>query len=181
MGGFLALRSHRPPAGSGAPRPCRPGTGIIGIVAATLALGDPTNTPTKPPERQPAESLRLTIAAPSQVRLGQAVNITLRLTNLTDHPVPAYLLGRVITFDIVIAREDGAVVWRRLEGATVASVLQVRTLEPHETMEFGDVWRQRGSDGKPVAAGTYDVWGLLPSDAPEPRRTATVKLRIVRK
>lgn len=134
-----------------------------------------------PLERDAAESLHFTIVAPARALAAEPVHITLRLTNVTAHPVEAYLVGRVIAFDIVIAREDGTVVWRRLQGATVASILQVRTLQPGETMELSDVWPQRGNDGKPVAPGTYDVWGLLPSDAPEPRRTPTVKLRIIRK
>jgi hypothetical protein len=134
-----------------------------------------------PLERDAAESLQFTIVVPRLVHVAQPVRITLRLTNVTDHPAAVYLVGRAIAFDIVIAREDGPVVWRRLEGATVASILQVRTLQPRETMELSDVWPQRESDGTPVAPGTYDVWGLLPSDAPEPRRTATVNLRIIGK
>ncbi|HSD32393.1 MAG TPA: BsuPI-related putative proteinase inhibitor [Gemmatimonadales bacterium] len=181
MHGRDALRSRRPTVRSGARRASRFGIGLSSIAAAVLALAETPSPPDMPLERDAAESLRFTIAAPPLVGAAEPVHITLRLTNAADHPVAAYLVGRVIAFDIVIAREDGAVVWHRLEGATVASILQVRTLKPHETMEFSDVWPQRGSDGKPVAPGTYDVWGLLPSDAPEPRRTATVKLRIVRK
>ena len=126
-----------------------------------------------------ADSLRFTIVAPAEVRSGQPVPVTLRLTNGTDHPLPAYFLGRAITFDIVIAKEDGTVVWRRLEGATVESILQVRTLRPHESLEFRETWKQTGNDGRRVEPATYRVWGILPGQDPEPRRTATVSLRIV--
>lgn len=181
MHGRNALRTRRPTARSGARRACRCGTGLLTVAAAVLAVAETQSPPPMPLERDAAESLQFTIVVPPLVHVAQPVRITLRLTNVTDHPVAVYVVGRPIAFDIVIAREDGPVVWRRLEGAAVASILQVRTVRPRETMELSDLWPQRGSDGKPVPPGTYDVWGVLPSDAPEPRRTATVKLRIMRK
>ncbi len=127
---------------------------------------------------QPAESLRFELVAPGQVRVGDSVPITLRLTNPTDHTVEAHFLGRTVAFDVTVAREDGTPVWRRLAGQTVPSILQVRVLGPGETLEFRDVWRQRTDAGEPVAPGVYTIQGILPSDEPEPRRTPPQRLRI---
>jgi hypothetical protein len=126
------------------------------------------------------DSLRFTLIVPDAVRTGQPVSITLHLTNATTHPVEVHFLGRVIAFDIVVAGADQRVVWRRLAHAVVPGILQVRTLKPGETLKLSEVWRQEDNDGKPVVPGTYSVWGVLPSDDPEPRRTAPVKLRITR-
>ena len=124
------------------------------------------------------ESLRLDLIAPVEVRLGEPVPITLRLTNVARRPLEAHFLGREIAFDIVVSREDGGVVWRRLEGAVIPGILQVRTLKPGETIELRDVWRQRTSAGAAVPAGTYVVQAIVPSDDPVPRRSAEVQVRI---
>lgn len=119
----------------------------------------------------PADSLRFTIDAPASARVGEPVPITLRLTNPSGRPIDAYFLGRTIAFDIVVTLDDGTVVWRRLAGAAVPSILQVRTLAPGEVLEWKDRWQ-------PQRAGRYRVQGMLPSDAPEPRRTAQIEVVI---
>jgi len=129
--------------------------------------------------RPPPDSLRLELVAPDSTHVGEPVALLLRLTNLTDRPVEAHLLGREVAFDILVAREDGRIVWRRLQGAVVPGVLQLRVLQPHETLELRTVWRQRTLAGAAVPPGTYLVYGLLPSDEPTPRRTPDVTLRIV--
>lgn len=93
--------------------------------------------------------------------------MVLRLRNRSRLPVEAHFLGRTIVFDIVVAREDGTIVWRRLEKGAGPSILQVRTLKPGETMEWRDTWL-------PKEPGHYRVQGILPSDAPEPLRTPWV-------
>jgi len=113
------------------------------------------------------------------VRIGEPVPITLRLTNTNDRPVELHLQGRQIAFNIIVAREDGTVVWRRLEGEVVLGILQIRTLAPGEVLELTDVWRQRSKSGRPVEPGVYAIQGALPTDEPEPMRTPTVQLRIV--
>ncbi len=90
--------------------------------------------------------------------------MTLRLRNTSKRPVEAHFLGRTIVFDIVVAREDGAIAWRRLEKGVGPSILQIRTLKPGETMQWQDSWLPR-------APGHYRIQGILPSDAPEPLRT----------
>lgn len=125
-----------------------------------------------------ADSLRFEPIAPEEVRAGDPVPVALRLTNTSDRPVEAHFLGRTIAFDIVVARADGAAVWRRLAEAAIPSILQVRTLAPGERLELGDVWNQRSGAGERAGQGDYTLQGILPSDAPEPLRTPVVSLRI---
>ena len=89
-----------------------------------------------------------------------------------------YLRGRTIAFDIVVAREDGNVIWRRLEGQFVPAIIQVKELAPGEVLELRGEWNQRTARGRPVGAGLYSVRGeLVIGDAP-PLATAPVQLRI---
>ena len=89
-----------------------------------------------------------------------------------------YLRGRTIAFDIVVAREDGTVVWRRLEGQVVPAIIQVKELASGEVVELRGEWNQRTARGRPVGAGLYSVRGELLTDTPLPLATAPVQLRI---
>jgi hypothetical protein len=117
----------------------------------------------------PSGPLQFTVTAPPSARVGERVPIRLRLTNSTDHPVEAHFLGRTVTFDIVVTSEDG--VWRRLAQGSGQSILQIRMLAAGETMEWQDAWT-------PAARGRFRIQGILPSDDPEPRRTAWVSLEV---
>jgi hypothetical protein len=124
------------------------------------------------------DSVRLTPEVPEMVCAGAPVPITLRLQNTSDKPSDVYLTGRPVAFDIVVAREGGEVVWRRLEGETISMVLQIRQLAPGEVLEFEATWNQRTNRGEPVGPGVYIVHGILPTDEPQPLKTPTVRLRI---
>lgn len=125
-----------------------------------------------------SDSLRFELVAPGEVHQGAPVPITLRLTNTTDHPMEVHFLGRTIAFDITVARENGPVVWRRLQGAAIQGILQIKVLAPGETLELTDVWRQRDIAEQSVGPGTYIVQGALPRETREPLRTAAARLRI---
>jgi uncharacterized protein (DUF58 family) len=124
-------------------------------------------------------SMTLQIVLPASVRAGEAVPITLRLRNTAQSPATVYLQGRPVAFDIIVSRHDGAVVWRRLEGAVVSAVLQVRSLAPGEVLEFSDSWPQQSNLGKSIGPGEYLVAGVLPTDPPAELRTQPVPLRIL--
>ena len=123
--------------------------------------------------------MTLEIVLADTVRSGEAVPITLRLTNTDRKPATAYLQGRPAAFDIVITRRDGTPVWRRLEGAVVPAVLQVRSLAPGAVLEFHDSWPQRTNLGAAVGPGDYLVTGVLPTDPPAELRTRPASLRIL--
>src|SRR5215208_2928190 len=128
---------------------------------------------------QLAGSMKLELVLPASVRQRQAIEITLRLINTSRKPVTVYLQGRPIAFDVIVTHEDGRPVWRRLKGAVIPSILQVRVLQPGETVEFSDTWRQQDDLGQPIPAGRYLVTGVLPADPPEEFRSSTELLRIL--
>ncbi len=123
--------------------------------------------------------MTLQIVLPDTVRSGEAVPITLRLTNSDRKPATAYLQGRPTAFDVIVTRRDGTPVWRRLEGAVVPAVLQVRSLAPGAVLEFHDTWPQRTNLGAAVGPGDYLVTGVLPTDPPAELRTRPARLRIL--
>ena len=125
------------------------------------------------------DSLQLRLDLPSEARLGATVPITLRVENASDRSLTLYLRGRTIAFDVIVERDDGRVVWRRLEGDVVPAIVAVRTLGPREVMELHARWDQRTNRRRRVAAGLYSVRGALLTDMPTPLETAAVQLRIV--
>ncbi|HEX2218738.1 MAG TPA: BsuPI-related putative proteinase inhibitor [Gemmatimonadales bacterium] len=120
--------------------------------------------------------MRVDLVVPPKAAAGQPVPITLRIANTGKRPIELHLQGRTITFDVIV-EQSGAVVWRRLEGATVPAILQIRVLGPGEVIELKDVWRQTDATGGQVAPGDYTVRGSVPTDG-KPLRTAAVALRI---
>jgi hypothetical protein len=108
---------------------------------------------------------------PAGARVGRRAPFTLRLRNASKQPVEAHFLGRTIVFDIVVARDDGAIAWRRLEKGMGPSILQIRTLGPGETLQWEDSWL-------PQEPGRYRAQGILPSDAPQPLKTPWVAFEV---
>jgi intracellular proteinase inhibitor BsuPI len=123
--------------------------------------------------------IRFEIDLPPQVAAGEPVPITLRAKNTGPEPIDLYLRGREIAFDITVTREDGEIVWRRLEGRTVPAILQVRTLSPGEWLELREVWDQQSNGGRPAVPGLYTVEGTFPTDLRQPAKTPAAPLRIV--
>lgn len=92
--------------------------------------------------------------------------ITLRVRNPGDHAIDVYMRGRSPTFDVIISREDGATVWRRLHNEVIPAIALVRTLEPAEQLELSAEWDGRDSAGEPVGAGNYTARALLLVEGP---------------
>jgi hypothetical protein len=124
------------------------------------------------------DSMTLHVSVPPRVRAGEPVPVTLSVTNHGTTPLTLYLKGRPIAFDIVVRRKGGEIVWRRLRGATIAMVLRVETVSPGGSLRFEEVWPQRTQAGASVEPGDYTVTGELPTDGPEPIRSAAAPLRI---
>jgi hypothetical protein len=121
----------------------------------------------------PADSPIVELEMPREVQAAETVPMTLRVTNAADRPLTLRLRGRPIAFDLVVTREDGTTAWRRLEGAMIAMVLQVRTLAPGETLEFEDSWHQQSALGTRVSAGDYSVTAALLMDSTTPLDAST--------
>ena len=113
------------------------------------------------------DSVAFRVELPPSAHAGEPVPIVLRLTNRTEQPLTLALQGRPLAFDVTVTGPDGTIVWRRLEGAVVQSILAVRTLAPAESLTFAAVWDGRRRDGSPAPPGRYLVAGKLPTDTPE--------------
>jgi hypothetical protein len=124
------------------------------------------------------DSMTLHLTVPPRVRVGEPVPVVLGVTNHSNAPLTLYLKGRPIAFDVVVRREGGGIVWRRLHGATIAMVLRVETLAPGDSLRLEEIWPQRTQAGAPVEPGDYTVTGELPTDGPAPLRSAAAPLRI---
>jgi hypothetical protein len=127
----------------------------------------------------PADTPKVELDVPREVRAGTPVPMTLRVTNASDRPLQLYLRGRPIAFDLVVRRGDGTVVWRKLAGAMIAMVLQLKTLAPGERLELKDVWRQQTTDRSPAPPGDYTVTGSLLTDSQASLDGPPVPLRIL--
>ncbi len=142
-------------------------------------IGGSADCSAGPPAGAPPDSMRFEVAAPREVRQGEPVPVTLRVTNTADRPLTLYLQGRPTAFDIIVKNEAGAVVWRRLEGQMITAILGVRTLGPGEALAFEDVWPQRDGAGRAVPPGLYTITGALPTDQPQPLLTLAMPTRIL--
>jgi hypothetical protein len=125
------------------------------------------------------DSVTFRVHAPTSVHAGEPVPIELVLTNRTERRLALSLQGRPLAFDITVRREEGAVVWRRLEGQVVSAVLALRELAPADSLTFEAVWDGRMADGRPAPPGRYQVVGSLPTDTPEGLTTLPVPLQIL--
>jgi hypothetical protein len=123
------------------------------------------------------DSLSLELVLPHRVRAGEPVPIELRVQNLTRRSLDLYLRGRAVTWDVIVARRGGDVVWRRLEDEIIPAIVHLRTLAPGERLEADAVWNQRTNQGRRVEAGEYTARGLLLVDG-EPLQTASVPFAI---
>jgi Intracellular proteinase inhibitor len=126
------------------------------------------------------EPVRLELELEPRVRAGAPVRIRLRARNVTQRAADLYLRGRDLTFDVVVSRASGGVVWQRLEGETIPAIVQLRPLAPGEKLEVETVWDQRTNRGRAVGPGEYVVEGSLLLEG-EPLRAAPKPLTIVRR
>jgi hypothetical protein len=117
------------------------------------------------------DAVDVSLEAPRHARASDRVPITLTIRNGRARFIGLATVGHEITFDILVTR-DGELVWRRLEGQTVALALQIRMMRPGEMIELRDVWHAT------VDAGRYEVTGIMLTDA-DPLETAPVSVEIV--
>jgi intracellular proteinase inhibitor BsuPI len=159
-----ALQDRLPSAGPGARR-------ILAFGAVLLAGGGSRLMAVR-------DSVRITLDVPATARAGDAVPMTIRITNIADRPVTLSLVGREIAFDLVVAGEGGTVVWRRLAHAAIQGILQLKTLQPGETLELRHEWNQHTDAGVAVAPAVYHVLGEVPTEVP--RQSLRTPVRFLR-
>ena len=123
------------------------------------------------------DSLRLELDVATEARVGSVVSIALRVRNVGDRPIDLYLRGRTVAFDVIVRRDSGEVVWRRLENAIIPAILRIETLAPNATLELRADWSLATTTGATVTPGTYAVQGVLLTEDAE-MRTVPVSLHV---
>jgi len=155
---------------------CRPESGERG-----RATTRPATTPSDAAVVKPApDSLRLELVLPDRVRAGEPVPIKLHVQNQTQRTLDLYLRGRTITFDVVVARLAGEVVWQRLEDEIIPAIVHLRSFAPAERLELETVWDQRTKQRRLVKPGDYTARGLLLVEG-DPLETPLVPFSIVQR
>ena len=141
---------------------CRTAAGADGGLAVADAGSDP---------------LRLELLMPAHVRAGERLPIRLRVQNVSGRAIDLYLRGRAPTFDVLVARPSGEVVWRRLEGEIIPAIVHLHPLAPGERLEIETAWDQRAQNGRAAGAGDYVATGLLLVEG-EPLRTPSASFTV---
>jgi hypothetical protein len=120
----------------------------------------------------------LQLDAPAQAPAGKPVPITLTLTNTSKQPVKVALGGRP-PFDVVVTTADGAETWRWSDDQVIQMILEMRTLQPGEQVEYVTEWPVKDRGGNPASPGRYLVRGVLNMDPPEKLETSAKELLLV--
>jgi intracellular proteinase inhibitor BsuPI len=121
----------------------------------------------------------LSLEAPDEVEAGQKIDLKLSWRNLTDQPVQLTLGGRP-AYDFVITTDDGKEVWRWLEGQAVQEILELKTVDPGQKLEFILESQPLDKAGAPLPPGSYLLHGVLNLDPPVVLKTKPKPL-IIRK
>jgi hypothetical protein len=122
-------------------------------------------------------SLTLELEIPAEFQVGQPVPLKLKLRNTSQQPVELILGGRP-PYDFVVTKQDGIEIWRWSHGQAIQAILEVRTLNPGEELEFTTEWQQLDNAGAPIRPDTYFVRGVLNSDPPQKLETEPKQLII---
>lgn len=124
------------------------------------------------------DSVILEIEAPTLVRSGRQIPIALHLRNLTRDTLTLNLLGRTMTFDVIVRDSSGREIFRLLQNRASPAILRLERLNAGESRDMVYRWDQNADDGRPARPGEYSIEALLPTDD-EPIRSAAVPLRIL--
>ena len=103
------------------------------------------------------DSVTVSIEAPRAAAVGDRIPISLVVQNNRDRRIDLHLTGREPTFDIIVARSDSTIVWRRLASVSVMQIVLLKTMAPGESFTVFDYWQ-------PTEAGDYVIGAELPTD-----------------
>lgn len=117
------------------------------------------------PTAPPPLPLRLRLEAPATVAAGaSSVPLRLVLANTGPNPLTRVMRPQGSTYDFKVTRDDGTMVWRRLEGVGVPDKAIQYRLEPGDTLAFDEMWELRDNRGGRVRAGVYRIEGRVLAD-----------------
>jgi Intracellular proteinase inhibitor len=141
--------------------------GLMLLLCMTLlgfdGCGNQAGRPGRPEEP-------LSLEAPDEVEAGQTVNLKLIWRNLTDRPVELTLGGRP-AYDFVVTTNEGKEMWRWLAGQTVQDILEIKTVDPGQKLEFMLDWQPVDQAGAALPPGHYMVQGILNLEPPAVLKT----------
>ena len=132
-----------------------------------------------PPGEAFLRAIDYSLEVEDQVSYGESVQMKLRLRNVSEEPIDLYLGGRPPHY-FVVSTPDGEQVWHGKCAKFTLTVLEMKSFEPGEELEFTGEWEQVDNRGEPVPPGTYLVRGILNMDPPEKRVTEAHALEILR-
>lgn len=131
---------------------------LIGLVAFTGLMGCMKSTN--------PNGLLLWLEMPSEVSMGEVVLLTLKIKNISNHPI---VLGHASpAYNFIVTRPDGTEVWRWATGTL--DVILSTPVNAGEELKFAAEWDQRELKwdnqsgpikGDPVPPGTYWVQGIF--------------------
>jgi hypothetical protein len=129
--------------------------GVAVLVLAALVMGGATT----PRAERTAGDLRLEVVVTrATFRPGDAVGITMRITNAGPEPVVLTAGGQQYDF---LVRQRGALVWLWSHDKAFAQVVRTLRLASQETLTYQATWDQRDLQGRLVEPGTYEIFGVL--------------------
>ena len=132
-----------------------------------------------PPNEAFLRAIDYLLEVEDQASYGETVQMKLTLRNVSEEPVSFFTGGRP-PHDFVVSTPDGEQVWHWMCAKFTLSILDIKTLEPGEEVEFTGEWEQVDNRGEPVPPGTYLVRAVLDMDYPEKLVTEARELEIVR-
>lgn len=122
-----------------------------------------------------SDSLALQLDAPAQAAVGSPMRLTLTLRNITQRPTQVMLGGRP-PYDFALTSADGAKSWQWSDDHAVQMILETRTLEPGEQLEYEAEWLVKDRSGNAPPPGRYLVRGVLNMDPPDKLETTPREL-----
>ncbi|MHB0998779.1 MAG: BsuPI-related putative proteinase inhibitor [Armatimonadota bacterium] len=112
----------------------------------------------------------------SSYNAGSSVNMTLTVTNTGDTArTLRFPTGQRYDF---IVTQDGQEVWRWSAGRFFTQALAQQRLDPDESLEFTDVWRQVDNRRQRVSPGEYEITGVLMTTDPNRPTTGPIRITI---
>ena len=133
----------------------------------------------EPPDEAFLRAIDYSLEVEDQASYGETVQMKLKLRNVSDDPITFHLGGRP-PHDFVVSTPEGEQVWHWMCAKFTLSILDIKTLEPGEEVEFTGEWEQVDNRGEPVPPGTYLVRGVWDMEPPEKLVTPPHELEIVR-
>ena len=134
-----------------------------------------SETPSEP-SSNPCLELALDVAP--EINQGDILPLRLELTNICDLPVELALGGRP-AHDFSITDDQSIEIWRWAHDITIQTILDLKTLQPGETLSFEIEWPLVDNEGKVIAQGIYQVQGFLNGDPPQVLTTKLLPVTVL--